>query len=216
MAQLVQVLQQANKLRFRLDALPLQLRAVARRDLHRAALALLHRRARAFDPVLLGAEILLRFVPLAAALRQHQPARVAVACQALERTLLLDQNRQCAGELGLRFHRRLHVAPGPRHHGALLGETRLVREGTRFTLRFDLCVQATRGIRQRCEPRTAQLGVDAPQLQPAQCNFVLCRGGIGLGGTHVHAREQLAGTHALAFVHQEFAHHAALRGLHDA
>src|SRR5581483_777226 len=73
-AQLFDLLREAHALPFRVDALRSQLRLVVRGELPDAALRLLQRGARAFDAVLLRAQVLLELHALAHALVRHQLA----------------------------------------------------------------------------------------------------------------------------------------------
>src|SRR5438046_2246481 len=76
--------------------------------------------------------ILLELQPLARALAGHQLPGKALACQALECALVLDDERQAAGELGAQLLRGLHLAPRPGDHGTLFGKAVLVGVRTRM------------------------------------------------------------------------------------
>ncbi len=212
---LLDLLRHARALALRLDALGAQLRAVVGGELRHAPFRLLDGGARAFDAVLLRPQVLLGLEALAAALAPHQLAGKALVREALEGALLLDQHRKRAGELALRLLRGAHLAPRARDHRALLGHCVFVGAHPRIALRLDLRIEIGPVLAELHEPLALQLGVDASQLQLAQCELGFERGRVGLGDAHVHSSQHLPRPHALAFRDQDFAQHAAFGRLHD-
>ena len=198
-----------------LVALGVQLPAVVGPDLKQALLRLGDRRARRLDDMVLRLQLLFLLDTLAPLVGGHQGAREPVLHQPFERGVLIAIVRQNLDQLGPHLHCGSQVASGALQRGVLGGQRCLQRDSVGMKLSLDLGEQPGRICGQGLELPLGQLRVDPAQSHRLAPLILFECLAIGFRCHGVHAHQDLPQSNSLAFLDEDLAHDARIRGLDD-